>query len=75
MIYVTGDLPGHNVWNQTRADQTRVQEYVNAMLVKYFPGKVVLPTIGNHESSPVNRCAQLRFTLRSERHLIPLGPT
>ena len=54
-IYWTGDLPGHNVWSQSRYDQIRVQDYVNGLFMKYFPGKIVFPSIGNHESAPVNR--------------------
>ena len=43
------------MWSQSRYDQIRVQDYVNGLFMKYFPGKIVFPSIGNHESAPVNR--------------------
>lgn len=54
-IYMTGDLPAHNVWNQSRDDQLFVLEKMTELLKKYLPDKVVFPTLGNHESAPVNR--------------------
>ncbi len=59
VVYWTGDLPGHNVWDQTRQDQMHAQEFVNGLFLKYFPGKLILPAVGNHESAPVNRYAQI----------------
>ncbi|XP_071502434.1 sphingomyelin phosphodiesterase-like [Diadema antillarum] len=53
-IYMTGDLPAHNVWNQTRSDQLKILDMVTDLLMKYFPGVKVYPTLGNHESAPVN---------------------
>lgn len=53
-IMWTGDLPPHNVWNQTRASQTGILKSLSAMVLKYFPNKPVFPSLGNHESSPVN---------------------
>ncbi|BFZ21086.1 hypothetical protein BsWGS_24125 [Bradybaena similaris] len=54
LIYWTGDVPAHNVWNQSRADQIDTINYVVSLILKYFPGKPVYPSLGNHESSPVN---------------------
>lgn len=53
-ILWTGDLPAHNIWNQTRADQEQILYNLTALLDKYFPGKPIFPALGNHESSPVN---------------------
>jgi len=49
-----GDLPGHNVWDQTREDQIYVEKYLTEILLKYFPDKKIYAALGNHESSPVN---------------------
>jgi len=50
----TGDVPPHNVWQQTRArNSERLHESVS--LVSSILGDVpVYPTLGNHESAPVN---------------------
>ncbi|KAK7091157.1 sphingomyelin phosphodiesterase-like [Littorina saxatilis] len=53
-ILWTGDLPAHNIWNQSRSDQTGMLRNLTAMVKKYFPDKPVFPALGNHESSPVN---------------------
>ncbi|XP_065838310.1 sphingomyelin phosphodiesterase-like [Oscarella lobularis] len=53
-VYWTGDVPPHNVWNQTRYDQLHVLDVVIKLLLKYFPNKVIYPALGNHESAPVN---------------------
>ena len=54
-IYWTGDLPAHNVWSQTRSDQLQMLHLLTLQLTKYLGDKQVYPTLGNHESSPVNR--------------------
>ena len=54
-ILWTGDLPGHNVWNQTRSDQLHLLDYLHKLLNQYFPHTPVYSTLGNHESTPVNR--------------------
>ncbi|XP_033105480.1 sphingomyelin phosphodiesterase-like [Anneissia japonica] len=53
-IYLTGDLPAHNVWNQTREDEIEILNEITAMLLKYFPKTRIFPSVGNHESAPVN---------------------
>ncbi|XP_041480574.1 sphingomyelin phosphodiesterase-like isoform X3 [Lytechinus variegatus] len=54
MIYMTGDLPAHDVWNQTRSDNIGVFNLVTDLFLKYFPGVKVYGALGNHESAPVN---------------------
>jgi len=54
-VYLTGDLPAHNVWDQTRPDQLEILELIPTLLQKFLGDKVVYPTLGNHESAPVNR--------------------
>ncbi|CAD5118658.1 DgyrCDS7346 [Dimorphilus gyrociliatus] len=53
-IYWTGDLPGHNVWNQTRNGQLELLDYLANTFQTYFPDIPVFSTLGNHESVPVN---------------------
>ncbi|XP_076456755.1 sphingomyelin phosphodiesterase-like [Babylonia areolata] len=53
-ILWTGDLPAHNIWNQTRAAQTGILQQLTTLMDKYFPSKPVFPALGNHESSPVD---------------------
>ncbi|KAH9525406.1 Sphingomyelin phosphodiesterase [Bulinus truncatus] len=53
-IIWTGDLPPHNVWNQSSADQLTTLKVIVSLFLKYFPNKLVFPSLGNHESSPVN---------------------
>ncbi|CAF1539956.1 unnamed protein product, partial [Didymodactylos carnosus] len=54
IIYYTGDLPPHNVWNQSRADQLYSIATITSLLKKYFPNKMFYPAIGNHEAAPCN---------------------
>ncbi|KAL4223137.1 Sphingomyelin phosphodiesterase [Mactra antiquata] len=53
-VVFTGDIPAHNVWNQTREDQILAMNSFNTYLKKYLPNKKVFSTLGNHESAPVN---------------------
>ncbi len=54
-VYWTGDIPAHDVWDYSREGQVDILKTVNDLIVKYLPDKPVFPSIGNHESSPVNR--------------------
>ncbi|CAF4257182.1 unnamed protein product, partial [Rotaria sp. Silwood2] len=53
-IYYTGDLPAHNVWNQSRSDQLYSINTINNMLATMFPNKTFYSTVGNHEAAPCN---------------------
>ena len=54
-IYLTGDLPAHNDWNQTRSDQLFILNKIISLFNEYLPKKPVFYSFGNHESAPVNR--------------------
>ncbi|CAF4331877.1 unnamed protein product, partial [Adineta steineri] len=54
VVYYTGDLPAHNVWNQSRADQLYSINTINNMLAKIFPNKTIYSAVGNHEAAPCN---------------------
>ncbi|CAF3726860.1 unnamed protein product [Rotaria sp. Silwood1] len=53
-VYFTGDLPPHNVWNQSRADQIYTINTINQLLVNTFPNKTFYSAVGNHEAAPSN---------------------
>ena len=54
-VYWTGDLPAHNIWNQTRSDQLEVLNLLSTKMKHYLGDLKIYPTLGNHESAPVNR--------------------
>ena len=53
-IYMTGDIPPHNVWNQTKSEQLHAIDVLTDLFLKYFPNKVIYSTLGNHEAAPCN---------------------
>ncbi|CAM4785122.1 unnamed protein product [Rotaria magnacalcarata] len=53
-VYYTGDLPPHDVWNQSREDQIYSINTINQWLVDLFPNKIFYSTVGNHEAAPCN---------------------
>ncbi|XP_078493661.1 sphingomyelin phosphodiesterase [Ciona intestinalis] len=53
-IIFTGDIPAHNVWNQTKEDQIDKLRRWTDLLKKHFPTTPVYAAVGNHESAPVN---------------------
>nr|CAD7427774.1 unnamed protein product [Timema monikensis] len=53
-ILWTGDLPPHDVWNQTREENLMVLKETTAQMMQTFPGIPIFPALGNHESAPVN---------------------
>jgi len=54
VIYWTGDLPPHDIWNQTREGNLQVLKETSQQLRQYFPSTMILPVVGNHESAPVD---------------------
>ena len=56
-IYWTGDLPAHDDWNQTRSDQQLLLQLLTKQMKFYLGDVKIYPTLGNHESAPVNRLA------------------
>ncbi|KAB7497963.1 Sphingomyelin phosphodiesterase [Armadillidium nasatum] len=53
-IIWTGDLPPHDVWNQTKEGNSRVLRETVNQLITFFPNTPIFPALGNHESAPVN---------------------
>ncbi|XP_072401672.1 sphingomyelin phosphodiesterase-like [Diabrotica undecimpunctata] len=51
-IIWTGDLPPHDIWNQTKEGNLKIiQECVEQMFL-FFPTTPIFPAVGNHESVP-----------------------
>merc|ERR1719347_516960 len=53
-IILTGDFPAHDVWMQDKTANLKVTKLVADTLKKHFPDTLVIPSVGNHESFPVN---------------------
>ncbi|KAJ8940101.1 hypothetical protein NQ318_016017, partial [Aromia moschata] len=54
-IIWTGDLPPHDIWNQTREENLKILKDTVKQMSDMFPGAPIFPALGNHESAPVNR--------------------
>lgn len=54
MVYWTGDIPAHDVWQQSRQDQLRALTTITDLVRKFLGPVPVYPAVGNHESTPVN---------------------
>jgi len=62
LIYWTGDLPPHDIWKQSRHGNVEVVRRTARQLREHFPGVMVLPALGNHESVPVDSFPQPSVT-------------
>lgn len=51
----TGDIPPHDSWNQTREGNLQHLKETSQIIAKYFKGIPIYPSVGNHESCPVDR--------------------
>ena len=52
---VTGDFPAHDVWLQSRNGNLAHTKKMVDLVTEVFPDKLILPSVGNHESFPCNR--------------------
>ncbi|CAM9601960.1 unnamed protein product [Bubo scandiacus] len=52
--YWTGDIPAHDVWQQSRQDQLLALRTVTGLLRRHLGHLPVYPAVGNHEATPVN---------------------
>ncbi|XP_054719255.1 sphingomyelin phosphodiesterase-like [Uloborus diversus] len=50
----TGDIPPHDIWNNTRKEAVYLLHAASKLIHKYLGHVPVFPALGNHESSPVN---------------------
>lgn len=53
-IIWTGDLVPHDVWSTDKAENLLIIDRLMDLMRTYFPNTPIYPTLGNHESSPVN---------------------
>ncbi|CAF0859159.1 unnamed protein product [Adineta ricciae] len=53
-VYYTGDLPPHNVWNQSQEQQLYSLKTINQLLAETFPNVTFYSAVGNHEAAPCN---------------------
>lgn len=51
----TGDLPPHDIWNQTKQGNLNVINQTIEMVLQAFPNTPIFPAIGNHEASPAGK--------------------
>jgi len=56
-IIWTGDIPAHDVWNQTHSSNINVIKDTVDLMLQYFPHTPIFPALGNHEGAPVNSFA------------------
>lgn len=54
VLFWTGDNPPHDIWMQTFETQLNASLRITNLLKQYFPNTQIFPSIGNHESLPVN---------------------
>lgn len=54
-ILWTGDLPPHDIWNQTKDENLKIIKETVKQMYATFPNVPIFPALGNHESAPVNR--------------------
>nr|CAB3266407.1 sphingomyelin phosphodiesterase-like [Phallusia mammillata] len=50
----TGDIPAHDVWSQSKRQQTELLFKLTSTLVEYLPFVPIYPAVGNHDSFPSN---------------------
>ncbi|XP_059171991.1 sphingomyelin phosphodiesterase-like [Physella acuta] len=53
-VIVTGDIPAHDVWSQTRTEQVAHIVALDKLFTQHLPSTPVYYCVGNHEGSPVN---------------------
>ncbi|XP_060532575.1 sphingomyelin phosphodiesterase-like isoform X2 [Cylas formicarius] len=51
-IMWTGDLPPHDIWNQTKKKNLEVISETVNLFLEVFPNVAIFPVIGNHEACP-----------------------
>jgi len=55
MILWTGDTAGHHVLTQTYSENFEAIELATKLLKEYFPKSIIIPSIGNHDTYPINQ--------------------
>lgn len=55
MIIWTGDNTSHDVWHQTKSNQTLPQRKISELIEQRFPHVPKYPIFGNHECFPADQ--------------------
>ena len=63
-VYYTGDIPSHNVWNQSREQQLYSLNTINHLLAKTFHNTTFYSAVGNHEAG------RMSLVIRTYNYLI-----
>ncbi|XP_059171990.1 sphingomyelin phosphodiesterase-like [Physella acuta] len=53
-VIMTGDIPAHDVWSQTKTEQVSHVITLGKLFNQYLPTKPFYASVGNHESTPCN---------------------
>ncbi|XP_044255851.1 sphingomyelin phosphodiesterase-like isoform X2 [Tribolium madens] len=53
----TGDLPPHDIWNQTKQSNLDILSETVEQMFEHFPNTPIFPALGNHESIPAGSFA------------------
>ncbi|XP_032779473.2 sphingomyelin phosphodiesterase [Daphnia magna] len=61
-IIWTGDLTPHDTWSTDKDENLMIIDRLMTLIQQYFPTIPVYPTLGNHESHPVNTFAPPEIT-------------
>ncbi|CAH1103351.1 unnamed protein product [Psylliodes chrysocephalus] len=67
-IIWTGDLPPHDIWNQTQQSNLDIIKESVEQMLRYFPNIPIFPAVGNHESVPAGSFAPP--WIKNETHTI-----
>jgi len=54
LVYVTGDFPAHDIWNQTRKSIVDSISQASKMIKEAFPNTPIVMAVGNHDIAPSN---------------------
>lgn len=66
-VIITGDMPPHDIWNQSDSYNMGYQSIASSLLKQYFPNTPVYSIFGNHACFPVN---QFSYELDAEKWLL-----
>ncbi|KAI0221359.1 hypothetical protein L0F63_002569 [Massospora cicadina] len=55
MVLFTGDLPAHDMWKEAEHRSKATEQEAFQLIKRYFNSTPIYPTIGNHESVPLNQ--------------------
>lgn len=54
-VLYMGDLPPHDVYNQSISYNNDITHYINVKLRQALPNTMILPVLGDHECFPIDQ--------------------